>query len=183
MPPTVNQTVRDATAGDAAAIARIYNHGIEDRSATFETQPRTAEQIETLLAERWAGGPVGKSEGKVKHPTIVVERAGQVVAWAGASTYRSRPCYDGVAEFSVYVDRSARGTGAGTAAMRGLIAACEALGFWKLTSRVFADNATSRAFHRSLGFREVGTYHRHGKLEGAWKDCVIVELLIGDALQ
>lgn len=181
MSQRLSQIVRDATARDAAAIARIYNHGIEDRVATFETQPRTPEQIEALLAERWAGGPVGAPDGKVKHPTVVVERDGQVVAWAGASTYRSRPCYDGVAEFSVYVDRSAHRTGAGTAAMRGLIAACEALGFWKLTSRVFADNTASRAFHRSLGFREVGTYLRHGKLDGAWKDCVIVELLMGDA--
>ena len=165
-------TTRLAEARDAAAIARIYNHGIEDRVATFETEPRTPAQIEALLAER-AG----------TYPVVVVERAGEVIAWAGVGAYRSRPCYDGVAEFSVYVDRIHRGTGAGRAAMEALISACEAKGFWKLVSRIFADNAASRAFHRRLGFREVGIYVRHAKLEGAWKDCVIVERLIGEALR
>ena len=167
--PTI---ARPAEARDAAAIARIYNHGIEDRIATFETEPRAPEQIEALLSER-AG----------TYPTVVVERAGEVIAWAGVSSYRSRPCYDGVAEFSVYVDRSLRRTGAGRAAIEALVSACEAQGFWKLVSRVFADNAASRAFHQRLGFREVGIYHRHAKLEGVWKDCVIVERLIGEALR
>ena len=172
MTPIETTTARPAEPRDAAAIARIYNHGIEDRIATFETEPRTAGQIEALLAER-AG----------KYPTVVVERGGQVIAWAGASSYRSRPCYDGVAEFSVYVDRAHRGAGAGRAAVEALLTACEANGFWKLVSRVFADNAASRAFHQRLGFREVGIYHRHGKLEGAWKDCVIIERLLGQALR
>ncbi len=162
--------VRPAEAGDAAAIARIYNQGIEDRVATFETEPRTPEQIEALLAE--------KGE---RHPTVVLEREGVVVAWAGVSTYRSRPCYDGVGEFSVYVERSARGAGAGSAVLRGLIDACEQRGLWKLVSRVFPENIASRALCRRLGFREVGVYHRHGKLDGEWRDCVIVERLMGEA--
>ena len=165
-------TTRVAAARDAEAIARIYNHGIEDRGATFETELRTPAQIEALLAER-AG----------RYPMVVVEREGEVIAWAGVSSYRSRPCYVGVAEFSVYVNRAHRGTGGGRAAMEALVSACEAKGFWKLVSRVFADNAASRAFHQRLGFREVGIYERHGKLEGEWKDCVIVERLIGEALR
>ena len=171
MTAATSTIARPAEARDAAAIARIYNHGIEDRVATFETEPRTPAQIEALLADR-AG----------KFPTVVVERDGDVIAWAGVSSYRSRPCYDGVAEFSVYVDRTLRRTGAGRAAMEALVTACEAKGFWKLVSRVFADNDASRAFHRRLGFREVGVYERHGRLDGAWKDCVIVERLIGEAL-
>ena len=163
---------RPAEVRDAGAIARIYNHGIEDRVATFETELRSTAQIEALLAER-AG----------TYPMVAVERDGEVIAWAGVSAYRSRPCYDGVAEFSVYVDREHRGTGAGRAAMEALVTACEAQGLWKLVSRVFADNAASRAFHRRLGFREVGIYDRHGRLDGEWKDCVIVERLIGEALK
>ncbi len=163
--------VRLAQPRDAAAIARIYNQGIEDRIATFETEPRTTAQIEAQLAERGE-----------RYPTVVVERDGQVVAWASASSYRSRPCYAGVGEFSVYVEREARGRGAGTAALRGLIRECEQRGFWKLLSRVFPENAASRALCRRLGFREVGVYARHGKLDGAWRDCVIVEKLIGEGL-
>ena len=164
-------TTRPAELSDAAAVARIYNEGIEDRVATFETEPRTSGQIEAILVERGE-----------HYPTVVVERDGEVIAWAGVGPYRSRPCYDGVAEFSVYVGRAARRSGAGTAAMEALVAACEARGFWKLVSRHFADNAASRAFHQRLGVREVGMYARHGKLDGVWKDCVIVERLIGEAL-
>jgi L-amino acid N-acyltransferase YncA len=70
----------------------------------------------------------------------------------------------------VYVDREERGHGAGRAAVAELIKRCEAAGFWKLTSRIFPENAGSRALCRSLGFREVGIYRRHGKLEGRWRD-------------
>src|SRR5918911_2430137 len=160
-------TIRHATRADAAAIARIYNEGMADRVATFETEPRSAEQIEAQLAERGD-----------RYPTIVVERDGQVVAWAAASPYSSRPCYAGVVEFSVYVARTARGMGLGRAVLERLLDECTQRGFWKLVSRVFPENTASRALCRSLGFREVGVYEKHGKLDGVWKDCVIVERLI-----
>ena len=167
---TTATTTRLATAADAAAIARIYNQGIEERIATFETEPRSPEQIAQQLAEKGH-----------RYPTVVVERDGEVVAWAGVSSYRSRPCYAGIGEFSVYVDRAARGTGAGRAALEGLFRAAEERGFWKLLSRIFPENTASRGLCASVGFREVGTYVRHGKLDGEWRDTVIVEKLIGEA--
>ena len=150
---------------DAAAIARIYNEGIEDRLATFETRLRTAADI-----EGWFGG---------RHPVVVVEDRGEVVAFAATSSYRPRDCYAGVAEFSVYTARAARGHGAGRAAMDALLAAAAAAGFWKLVSRVFVENAASRALLAAVGFREVGVYERHARLDGRWRDVVIVERLLG----
>jgi L-amino acid N-acyltransferase YncA len=158
---------RSATAADAAAIARIYNEGIEDRVATFETKPRTENDVKS-----WLDGT---------HPVVVVEEGGAVIAYAATSAYRPRACYSGIAEFSVYVARSARGKGAGKAAMDALIPAAAKNGFWKLVSRVFPENTASRGLLRSLGFREVGLYERHGKLDGEWRDVVIVEKLIGEA--
>jgi len=158
---------RLARKDDAAAIAAIYNEGIADGVATFETESRTAEQIATLLAD--------KGE---RYPTVVVERDGRVIAWAGAGAYRTRPAYAGVAEHSVYVARAARGTGAGRAALNALCAAYAARGFWKLVSRIFPENSASLGLHERCGFRVVGVYRRHGKLHGEWRDCVIVEKLL-----
>ena len=159
--------VRLATIDDAAAIARIHNEGIEDRMATFETEPRTTTQVATAMAERGD-----------RYPTLVVEQAGQVLAWAGAGPYRSRPAYAGVAEHSVYVARGARGCGAGRAALEALCRMYAERGFWKLVSRIFPENTASLALHQRCGFRVVGVYQRHGKLEGKWRDCVIVERLL-----
>jgi len=160
-------TARAASPADSQAIAMIYNEGIADRIGTFETEPRGAHQIAA-----WFDG---------RHPIIVVEEGGEIVAFASTSDYRGRPCYAGIAEVSVYVARKRRGSGAGRAAMTALIEAAAAAGFWKLLSRVFPENTASRALMAKLGFREVGTYQRHGKLDGAWRDCVIVERLLGEA--
>ncbi len=165
-------TTRRARPDDAPAIARIYNQGIQERIATFESEPRSPEQIGALLAERGD-----------RYPTVVAERNGAVIAWAGASEYRPRPCYAGIAEYSVYADRSARGIGAGQAALVALFRACEERGVWKLVSRIFPENVASLALCRKTGFREVGVYRRHGKLDGAWRDCVIVEKLLGEAAE
>jgi len=161
---------RLATPADAAAIAAIYNEGIADRVATFETEPRTTEQLATQLRD--------KGE---KYPTIVAEHDGRVVAWASAGAYRSRPAYAGVAEHSVYVARSARGQGAGRAALEALCRVYAARGFWKIVSRIFPENTASLALHERCGFRVVGVYRRHGKLDGVWRDCVIVERLLDEA--
>jgi phosphinothricin acetyltransferase len=158
---------RDAAVADASAIARIYNEGIDDRVATFETRHRTADDV-----VQWLGG---------RHPVVVVEDdGGDVIAFAATSTYRPRDCYAGIAEFSVYASRAARGRGAGRLAMKALFAAAREAGFWKLVSRVFVENTASRALLRTVGFREVGIYERHGQLEGVWRDVVIVEKLLSE---
>lgn len=157
-------TARTAVPSDSAAIARIYNDGIEDRTATFETRPRTEADI------------LGWFDGV--HPIVVIEDEGRILAFAATSTYRPRDCYIGVAEFSVYVARSARGRGAGRLAMLALQDASEKAGLWKLVSRVFTDNQASLRLLTSLGFRQVGVYEKHGRLEGHWRDVVIVERLI-----
>lgn len=159
---------RAAITSDAPAIADIYNQGIEDGIATFETHPRTAADIEP-----WLGG---------RFPVIVVEDAGRVVAFASTSEYRPRACYAGIAEFSVYTARAERGRGAGRLAMEALIERAAAAGFWKLVSRVFVENDPSRALLKRVGFREVGIYRRHARLRGVWRDVVIVERLL-DARQ
>ena len=158
---------RAASPDDAPLLAQIYNEGIEDRVGTFETRPRTADDV-----RKWFDG----------HPIVTVEGDGRVIAFASTSTYRSRDCYAGIAEFSVYVARAHRGRGAGRVAMQALIEAAVAAGIWKLVSRIFVENAASRALMAAMGFREVGVYESHAKLDGRWRDVVIVERLIPENL-
>ena len=155
---------RHARPEDAADMARIYNQGIADGTATFETRPRIASDIHT-----WFDGA---------HPLLVVEEEGAVVAFAATFPYRPRACYAGIAEASVYVDRAFRRRGAGRMALESLIAAAAAAGFWKLVSRIFVENTASRRMVAALGFREVGIYVKHGQLDGVWRDVTIVEKLL-----
>ncbi len=111
-------------------------------------------------------------------PLLVCETEAGVVGWTAVSAYRPRACSDGIEEFSVDVDRAWRGRGVGRALLEALIAQAAALGYWKLVSRIFPDNTASRALCRSCGFREVGTYAKHGRLAGRWADVVIVERLV-----
>jgi len=158
---------RHATREDCAAIASIYNEGIDERIATFETAHRSPADILHWLDSGY--------------PVIVVETAGKIAAFAAAHPYRSRACYDKVREFSVYVARDSRRQGAGLLALQTLCAEAAARGWWKLLARIFAENHTSRQLCAKAGFREVGVYVRHGRLDGEWRDCVIVEKLVGEA--
>lgn len=150
---------------DAVAIAAIYNEGIAGRMATFETRDRTANDVAAWFADG-------------RYPRLIAERDGGVVGWIMASGYRPRDCYSGIAEFSVYVTLLERGHRVGDALMAAFLPACEAAGFWKVLSRIFPENAASRALCRRHGFREVGTYEKHAQLHGVWRDVVIVERLL-----
>ncbi len=159
--------IRPATEADAGAITAIYNEGIADRVATFETRPREIHEVAAWL-----------SDGL---PLLVAEEDGAVLGFARVSAYSDRCVYAGVGEHGVYVARAARGRGVGRRLLEALAAASEQAGYYKLTSRVFADNAASRAVHLAAGFTEVGIQRRHGRLDGEWKDCVLVERLLGEA--
>jgi L-amino acid N-acyltransferase YncA len=164
---TATLTVRAASRGDAAAIAEIYNEGIEDRLATFETRPREPAEIAAWLEDGL--------------PFLVASDGDQVIGFARVSPYSDRCVYRGIGEHGVYVARAARGCGTGRVLLEALCDEAERAGLYKLTSRVFTDNTASRAVHVAAGFHEVGIQRRHGRLDGRWKDCVLVERLLGDA--
>jgi L-amino acid N-acyltransferase YncA len=159
--------IRAACPEDARAIADIYNAGIMEGGATFDTSPQPVEEIERRLT---AAG---------RYPMIVAEdNNGAIRGWAGVGPYRTRACYAGIGEFSVYVAPDARGQGIGRRLLDSLADAARECGFWKLVSRVFPFNAASLKACRAAGFREAGRYEKHGFLDGRWQDVVIVERLI-----
>jgi L-amino acid N-acyltransferase YncA len=158
--------IRAARAADAAAIADIYNEGIATRLATFETDPRTAADVELWLA---AGDRL---------PLLVAEEGEAVLGWARILVYSDRPVYAGVGDVSVYVAEHSRGRGIGRALLDALQKRAKELGYWKLVGKLFTANAASAAMVRRCGWREVGMHHRHSRLDGEWRDVLLVERVL-----
>jgi L-amino acid N-acyltransferase YncA len=160
--------VRNAEPRDAEAVAAIYNRGIAERQATFETRARRPHEVAGWLEE---GRPF----------LVAVDEDQTVLGFARVSAYSVRRAYAGVGEHAVYVGPHARGRGVGVKLLDALAQAAENAGYYKLTSRVFTTNEASLKLHRAAGFTEVGVQRRHGRLEGEWKDTILVERLLGDA--
>jgi L-amino acid N-acyltransferase YncA len=156
--------VRAARADDAAAVAAIYNAGIRERSSTFETREREPEEIAARIA----------SDAMF----LVAEANGVVGGFAATSPYSEREAYAGVAECSVYVDPELRGRGIGTELLEGLAAEAERAGLHKLLGKLFASNEPSIRLVARCGFRVVGTHERHGRLDGEWRDVILVERVL-----
>lgn len=164
--------VRPAALTDIAAITRIYNQGIVDRVATLETEERTEDERRDWLA--------GRGE---RHPVLVAERDGAVVGWGSLNAFNPREAYRFVADFSVYVDREARGGGIGGALLAALVNEARRLGYHKLVLAAFQFNEAGMALYRRVGFREVGVYREQGQLDGRWVDVIVMELLLEDRAQ
>jgi L-amino acid N-acyltransferase YncA len=162
-------SIRPAYASDAEAIAAIYNQGIEERQATFQTRPHDPGELE--LKTEQLGGQL-----------LVAEHDGRVVGWAGWSGYDDRAdYYAGIAECAVYVGRDARGQGVGAALLNGLADEASKFGVHKLVAKIFTSNEPSVVLFRRCGFREVGTHMRHGQLDGQWKDVLVMERILSGA--
>jgi phosphinothricin acetyltransferase len=99
----------------------------------------------------------------------------RILGWAALSRVSSRQVYDGVTEVSVYVAEGCRGKGIGQALLRALIAESERCGIWTLQAGIFPENVASIALHKRNGFREVGRRERLGKMNGVWRDVVLLE--------
>jgi L-amino acid N-acyltransferase YncA len=145
---------------DWEKVRDIYLQGISTRNATFEQ--------EAPSWEKWHAG-------HHQHSRFVWRAKGQVVGWAALSPYSSRAAYAGVAHVSLYVGSEFRGAGIGRALLQTLIHSSEQHGIWTLQAGIFPENAASIALHRKLGFREVGRRERIGKLDGRWRDTILLE--------
>ena len=163
-------TIRMATSADAGAIAEIYNQGIAERQATFETDERSRAEIAEWL-------------GREREPVLVADLGSRVAGFARVIRSSDRCAYAGVGEYAIYLDPAARGQGVGARLLEELTMAAERAGYWKLIGKLFTTNAASVALARHCGFRAVGVHERHGRLDGEWKDLLVVERLLGEAAQ
>ena len=153
--------VRPFDPRDYPAVAAVFAEGIATGRATFETTVPSWEE--------WDGAHLPEHR-------FVAEEDGDVVGWVAVVPYSSRAVYRGVGEESVYVAERARGRGVGKALLDAVIASARAGGLWTLQAGVFPDNVASLELHRRVGFRDVGVRERIGRLDGVWRDVVLLEL-------
>jgi L-amino acid N-acyltransferase YncA len=161
--------IRDATPDDAPVIATIYNQGIEDRTATLETELRSPEERTGWLASRDSRHPV----------LLAVDNDGVVLGWGSLNRFNPRAAYDHVADLSVFVAREARGRGVGKALLGALEARARAIGYHKMVLAAFPTNTPGMRLYERHGFAIVGTYREQGMLDGRWVDVVVMEKLLG----
>ena len=146
--------------GHAAAVLAIYQAGIDEGNATFETR-----------APAWDEFTAARLPGH----RFVARAGSEILGWVAACAVSGRCVYAGVVEHSVYVHPAARGHGAGRRLLDALIGSTEAAGIWTIQSGIFPENTASAALHRSAGFRIVGTRERIGQHHGRWRDVVLIE--------
>jgi L-amino acid N-acyltransferase YncA len=164
---TMTVTIRPASVDDAEAITTVYNQGIIDRGATLETALRTPAERREWLTRR---GP--------RHPVVVAEANGAVVAWASLNQFNPRQAYDHVADFSIYVERHWRGKGVGGTLLNQLIALARSLGYHKMVLVALPHNEAGLALYARAGFTRVGIYHEQGQLDGRWVDVLVMERIL-----
>ncbi len=166
--PSSDLQIRDATRDDAAAIARIYNQGIHDRTATLETELRSPEERAEWLASH---GP--------RHPVLLaLDPRGVALGWGSLNRFNARAVYDQVVDISVYVAREARGRGVGDALLGALESRAREVGYHKMVLAAFPTNAPGMRLYERHGFVTVGVYREHGMLDGRWVDVVLMEKLL-----
>ena len=153
--------VRPLDPDDYPAVAAVFAEGIATGLATFETVPPTWEEWDA---------------GHLREHRFVAELDGEVVGWVAVVPYSRRAVYRGVGEESVYVAERARGRGVGRALLEAVIESAREGGLWTLQAGIFPDNLASLELHRRLGFREVGIRERIGRLNGVWRDVILLEL-------
>jgi L-amino acid N-acyltransferase YncA len=157
---TVETTIEPLRAEHWADVARIYGEGIATRQATFET--------EVPSWEAWDGAHLADHR-------LIATREGVVLGWAALSRVSDRCVYGGVAEGSVYVGEGARGQGLGRALLGALVESAESAGIWTIQTGIFPENVASVGLHEEAGFRVVGRRERLGKLDGVWRDVLLLE--------
>lgn len=156
--------IRSMLEADWDRVRAIYLEGIATSQATFET---------TAPADwsTWSAGKLGVG----RTVALSAQDPDLLLGWTALSLVSNRTVYAGVAELTIYVAAEARGRGVGSVLLAKLITDSEAAGIWTLQGSLFPENAGSRALHKAAGFREVGRRERIAKLEGVWRDTILVE--------
>ena len=164
-------TLRTVEATDIASITEIYRDAVLNGAASFEIDPPDELEMTRRTCLLLDGG----------FPFFVAATDGQILGYAYAGPYRSRPAYRFTLEDSIYLDIGARGLGLGRRLLARLIDECEIRG-WRQMVAIIGDSANhaSIALHRRLGFRLAGTLEAVGWKHGRWVDSVVMQRSLAD---
>ncbi len=186
--PAEPVSITPMTVGHAGPVLAIYQAGIDEGNATFETRaPGWAEFSAARLPDhRYVAldeeppAVLARGEDPPEPPAVLARGEDPpeppvVLGWVAVSAISSRCVYAGVVEHSVYVHPAARGRGVGRLLLAALIASTEAAGIWTIQSGIFPENTASVALHRAAGFRVVGRRERIGRHHGRWRDVLLIE--------
>ncbi len=160
--------VRTAEESDLAEIRAIHNQGIADGNATLDLEAKSEDDVRDWYAAR--------SDGRYR--VIVAERDGRLAGWASLNPYSHRCAYAGVADLSVYVERSARGTGVGSLLLSAVEGFARRANFHKIVLFALAENEAGTRLYRKLGYRDVGVFEEQGRLDGRYVGVAIKEKII-----
>jgi phosphinothricin acetyltransferase len=163
----MNLSIRTATATDAEAVARIYNHYVAGSHATFETEAVSAADMAARIAEATAAAL----------PWLVAETRDGIAGYAYAKRWRERSAYRHSVETSVYLDPARTGHGIGRALYTALIDVLRPLSIHAVMGGVALPNQASIALHERLGFRKVAHFEQVGFKQGRWIDVAYWQLL------
>jgi L-amino acid N-acyltransferase YncA len=145
---------------DWPEVARIYAAGIATGNATFETEPPA-----------WGTWDAAHRNDL----RFVATNHDAVAGWVAAGNVSDRCCYAGVVEHSVYVGPGHQRRGVGRLLLEMLIDRATLAGIWTIQTGIFPENTASIALHQKCGFRTVGRRERLGRLNGHWRDVLLLE--------
>ncbi|MDF2681565.1 MAG: family acetyltransferase [Brevibacillus sp.] len=163
----MNLSIRRAREEDLAFILAIYNQGIADRIATLESEEKDYSYI-----QRWF------DEHQGRYGVLVAVLENEIIGWASLNRYSHRSAYDGVADLSVYIERSHRGKGVGNALLEKLEEAARSEKFYKILLFTFPFNGLGQGLYRKVGYREVGVFENQGILDGKFVDVMAMEKIL-----
>lgn len=157
----MNYELREMLPSDENRVLEIFRQGVEGGISTLETEVPTAEawSMEYINDCRW----------------VLENENNEVVGWCALKPVSKRESFKGVAEVGIYFDKEYQGKGLGSILLKKIILDSEDHGFWTLQTNLFSENEMAIKSHQKNGFRMVGVRKKIGKLNGEWKDLVLME--------
>ncbi|NLQ18390.1 N-acetyltransferase [Marinomonas sp. M1K-6] len=141
----LSRGIRRAVFDDAPAILSIFQH-----CDLFASTGYRQANISLIDVMDWLENITDR------HPILVLEEQGDVIAWCSIEPFYGLPAFDGACEISLYVLPNQQGKGIATRLFHGLETERQRLGFTHLVAYIYLSNLASQRFFKRQGFEQWG---------------------------